>query len=239
MSSGRCSAWMILVVLFAGCGRPAGEKGAAREAEKPVVESVEDSLATSEEDSVSEGVQDTLTLSEMAMEWMTSRKDSLRMLLCRSRGFCRISPYDRVVKKHARRWGFDWRLISAQIFVESRFREQAKSKVGAMGLMQIMPSTAKWLGKDPASMVRPEDNIALGCYYNRKLYELWKDREESHRLAFTFASYNAGPGRVRRATRRAEDPYTWDGIRPHLPGQTRAYVVHIFRKYEEYKMIIP
>ena len=58
----------------------------------------------------------------------------------------KISKYDPLVKKHARRYGFDWRLISAQMYAESSFRPDVVSNAGAVGLMQIMPSTAKWLG---------------------------------------------------------------------------------------------
>ena len=151
----------------------------------------------------------------------------------------RLSPYDEIIKKQARRWGFDWRLITAQVFVESGFRERVRSHAGARGLMQIMPSTARWLGKDPALLVRPEDNIALGCYYDRKLYDVWKERGGWDRLAFMFASYNAGLGNVRKARRRAADPNTWKGIRPHLPEETREYVPRISRKYEEYKAMVP
>ena len=234
MLSDRCRIWVILAMLFVGCA-PSSEEEVIGVFEEPFSEAVEDSIMLSEEDSA----PDTLTLSEMSVAELASLTDSLRAQLCRSLGRCRISPYDKLGKRYARRWGFDWRLISAQIFAESHFREKAESSAGALGLMQIMPSTAKWLGVDPSTLLRPDDNISLGCYYNRKLYDLWKDRDESHRLAFTFASYNAGPTRVRRATRRAKDPHTWDGIRWHLPGQTRIYVARIFRKYEEYKMIIP
>ena len=167
------------------------------------------------------------------------RADSLANVSVETWGFRRISPYDKIVRKYARRWGFDWRLISAQIFVESGFREGVQSYVGAQGLMQIMPSTAKWLGKDPKLLIRPEDNIALGCYYDRKLYGVWKEREGGNRLAFMLASYNAGLGNVRKARRRATDPNTWEGIRPYLPRETRAYVPRIFKKYEEYKTVLP
>ena len=120
----------------------------------------EDSTTIPEEDVIEESVLDTLTLSEMRAGWVTER-DSMLVLFCSTRGLCRISPYDKIVKRYARRWGFDWRLISAQIFVESGFREKARSRVGALGLMQIMPSTAKWLGVDPSALLRPEDATTI------------------------------------------------------------------------------
>ncbi|MBD3316591.1 MAG: transglycosylase SLT domain-containing protein, partial [Chitinivibrionales bacterium] len=85
----------------------------------------------------------------------------------------RISEFDPIIKKMARRYGFDWRLIAAQIFTESTFRSVAKSGAGAVGLMQILPSTAQFLGTDPRDLITPEVNIAVGCMYSRRLYSLW------------------------------------------------------------------
>ncbi|HHM23813.1 MAG TPA: lytic transglycosylase domain-containing protein, partial [Bacteroidetes bacterium] len=147
----------------------------------------------------------------------------------------RISPYDPIIKKYSRRYGFDWRLIAAQIFVESRFNPRALSHRGAVGLMQILPSTARHLGKDPSLLLKPEINIALGTLYDRRLYNLWEDESGIHRIAFMLASYNAGHRKVLRAQKRASQPNTWPGIRPHLPRQTQHYVKKIFAQYEYYK----
>ncbi len=147
----------------------------------------------------------------------------------------RISPYDKIVKKFARRYGFDWRLISAQIYAESRFRPDVVSHRGAVGLMQVMPSTARHFNVDPRVLLRPEDNIALGCYYDRWLYELWEGPPEKDRLAFMFASYNAGRRAILRAHASAPRKYRWAAVEPLVPGETRHYVRKIFRKYEEYK----
>jgi len=78
-----------------------------------------------------------------------------------------ISPYDRLVKKYARQYGFDWLLISAQIYAESSFRADAVSPVGARGLMQVMPSTARDSDIDPDTLCTPEVGISFGCYYVR------------------------------------------------------------------------
>lgn len=150
----------------------------------------------------------------------------------------RISKYDPIVKKYARRYGFDWRLISAQIYAESNFRNTAKSGVGALGLMQIMPSTAKHHGVNPDLLLKPEHNIRLGCYYNRWLYALWKDKKGKERLAFTFASYNAGRGRVLR-TQSKVGSKKFKLVKPALPKETQNYVEKIFRKYHTYSMLIP
>lgn len=146
-----------------------------------------------------------------------------------------ISKYDHLIKKYSRRFGFDWRLIAAQIFAESHFLPNAKSHVGALGLMQIMPGTAKHMGIDPNLLLKPEHNISLGCLYDRRLYRLWKDKEGKDRLAFTFASYNAGRRKVLRASSRAPQPRSWIKVVPHLPRETRRYVSKIFNQYEIYK----
>ncbi len=147
----------------------------------------------------------------------------------------RISPYDHIIKKYSRRYGFDWRLIAAQIFVESRFEIRARSGKGAIGLMQVMPATARYLGADVPKLLLPEQNIALGCFYDRKLFQLWKDKEGINRLAFTLASYNAGRRRILRAENKAGKTGYWSKVKNFAPLETRKYVGRIFGKYAEYK----
>lgn len=147
----------------------------------------------------------------------------------------RISPYDPIIKKYSRRFGFDWRLIAAQIFAESRFISDARSRVGAVGLMQIMPKTAQHMGLDPDLLLKPEQNISIGCLYDRRLYDRWKNKKGKNRLAFTLASFNAGRSRVLQAADRSDVPQSWDEVKPHLPGETQNYVHKILNKYEIYK----
>jgi hypothetical protein len=147
-----------------------------------------------------------------------------------------ISRYDRLIKKMSRRFGFDWRLIAAQIYAESRFDTTAKSHVGAKGLMQIMPRTAKHLGTDPLRLHIPEVNVATGCLYDKRMVTLWK-RNVDHpqeRLAFALASYNAGRGRVLRSF-VTDSLETWELVHPLLPGETQDYVHRIALKYDFYK----
>ncbi len=170
-----------------------------------------------------------------------STRDSLRQALFFRHTVLRpgrISPYDRLIKKYSFRYGFDWRLIAAQIHAESHFNPEAKSRTGALGLMQIMPGTARHLGKPPNLLLKPEINIALGCLYDRRLYNIWKEEKGKDRLAFMLASYNAGQRRVLRAQKRAKQRDKWIGIKYHLPGQTRHYVYKIFKTYETYKKIV-
>lgn len=149
----------------------------------------------------------------------------------------RISEYDKTIKKFARRYGFDWRLIAAQIYTESNFKNDATSHVGASGLMQIMPGTAKFMGYTAESMIDPDINIMVGCMYDQRMYDLWgrqtKDLEQ--RLAFAFASYNAGRGRVLKSYDSETGKITWRQVHPDLPIETQNYVHKIFLKYQYYK----
>ena len=158
-----------------------------------------------------------------------------------------ISKYDKMVRKYARRYLFDWRLISAQIYAESRFRHQAESYCGALGLMQIMPGTAKWLEEKAPSeesklkgvsqmLLKPEANIHLGCYYDRMLFSRIKDVNDSNvRYKMMFAAYNAGPGNLNKARRKSSAPESWEEVNSHLPAETRNYIPIIYDKYEIYK----
>ncbi len=123
-----------------------------------------------------------------------------------------ISPYDELVRKYADRYGFDWRLVTAQMYQESKFNPKAKSHVGARGLMQLMPRTAKAMG------VKNTSDPALNIKGGIKYMDWLRDRFDSNlpiseRLWFTLASYNAGAGHVHDARRLARlkgfDPNRW------------------------------
>jgi len=113
-----------------------------------------------------------------------------------------LSPYDTLVKKYARKFNFDWRLIIAQMYQESRFNPKAKSWVGAQGLMQVMPRTAKEMGI--SNLSQPDSGIKAGVQY----LDWVRDRFEAElsvkdRMWFTLAAYNAGQGHVKDARRLA------------------------------------
>lgn len=143
--------------------------------------------------------------------------------------------YDRHFRKYSKRYFgplFDWKWFKSQAIAESGLNAKAESHVGARGLMQIMPSTFEEIsGKLPhyLELDEPRWNIAAGIYYDRMLYRKFAKAPEQERLYLAFASYNAGYGRVLKAARKVENRYSWDEVKQHLPGQTRAYV-HRIRK---------
>ena len=125
-----------------------------------------------------------------------------------------ISPYDALLRVAASTYQLDWRLLAAQMYQESRFDPNAKSWVGAQGLMQIMPATAKELGFDDVK--KPEKGIAAGAKYMRQLVDRFDPTlDYKDRVRFALASYNAGPGHLDDARRLAAqlkwDPNRWFG----------------------------
>jgi soluble lytic murein transglycosylase len=109
-----------------------------------------------------------------------------------------ISHHD-ALSAAARQWGLDEALVFSIIRQESRFMPHARSRVGAMGLMQLMPATAQWVARQiPVQpyrqdmLARPETNILMGSYYFRRVLN-----DLGHPILAT-AAYNAGPGRAKR-----------------------------------------
>lgn len=104
--------------------------------------------------------------------------------------------------------------------VESTFNAEARSPVGACGLFQLMPTTARELGLSPHApdeRTDPEKSTRAAAKYLRQLYVRFND------WPLTFAAYNAGPGRVRR-TLELKDAKTYAEIASVLPAETRMYV---------------
>ena len=130
---------------------------------------------------------------------ITRAKDSLRVDLSG-----RLSPYDELVKKYARQYGQDWRLITAQMYQESKFDPQATSWVGARGLMQIMPVTGRELGF--TDLHNPEENIHAGVKYLSQLANRFDPQIPiEERMRFALAAYNVGYGHVLDARRLARE----------------------------------
>ena len=118
--------------------------------------------------------------------------------------------YDDAFRKYAKRYfgpGFDWRIFKAQGMAESGLDSAARSRVGARGIMQLMPSTyAEIRSYAPAlrAIDHPESNIAAGIAHDRGLWRMWESqRVDVARREFMFGSYNAGEGTIMRAQRTA------------------------------------
>lgn len=128
-----------------------------------------------------------------------------------------LSDFDGLLKRYAPTIGWDWRLLGAQMFQESRFEPDARSWAGAMGLLQLMPATAREV--DVVDPYDPEQNVAGAVRYLEWLRATyWEERipDETERLKFILASYNAGSGHVMDAQRLTEkyggDPTVWADV---------------------------
>jgi len=126
----------------------------------------------------------------------------------------KISPYDKLIKQYSELIEWDWRLLASLIYQESRFYPDARSWVGAFGLMQLMPHTAEKYGVD--SLSPPEDQIKAGVKFIKLLDKqfLNKIEDKDERTKFVLASYNAGIAHVYDARRLAvkydKDPNLWN-----------------------------
>ncbi|MFN8573636.1 MAG: transglycosylase SLT domain-containing protein [Gemmatimonadaceae bacterium] len=153
--------------------------------------------------------------------------------------------YDETFRKYTKRYfgpGYDWRLFKAQGMAESNLDPDARSWVGAQGVMQLMPSTFKQIRSqqpDLRSIGDPEMNIGAGILYDRSLWNLWAaDSVDVSRESFMFASYNAGRRTILNAQivarRESLDVRNWQHITrvaPRVPRwrytETLGYVARI------------
>jgi len=131
----------------------------------------------------------------------------------------RLPKYEFFIKEAAKKYGFDWKIIAAQIYQESHFNPKAKSFAGAYGLMQLTSITARSLGvKNPYD---PEQNIFAGVKYLNKLYNLFDKSNSSCRLLLAFAAYNIGQGHITDAQnlviKMNRDPNKWSAVAEVLP----------------------
>jgi soluble lytic murein transglycosylase len=128
----------------------------------------------------------------------------------------------------ARQWGLDEAMVYSIIRQESRFMPEARSRVGATGLMQLMPATARWVARQiPVQpyrqdmLVQPDTNILMGTYYFRRVLD-----DLGHPV-LAAAAYNAGPGRARRW--RDDRPLEGAVYVESIPfNETRDYVKKVF-----------
>ncbi|MFT7560389.1 MAG: membrane-bound lytic murein transglycosylase F [Flavobacteriales bacterium] len=123
-----------------------------------------------------------------------------------------LSPFDGIVSRQAKPYNMDWRFIIAQMYQESKFKPDAKSFAGALGLMQVMPRTANEFGY--SDLHEPNTGIAAGLAYLHWLEKRFPgDLDFQERIYFILAAYNAGTGHVRDARKLAKkldlNPDVW------------------------------
>lgn len=172
-----------------------------------------------------------------------------------------ISPYDSLLKVNAAKIGWDWRLLAALVYTESKFNCNVISRQGALGLMQMMPSTARRYGLTTSNALDPAANLNAGTNYLLGLSNSFSHiSNPTERAKFMLASFNAGYGHVSDAVRLTKkyggNPNVWEGnVEKYLllksepqfyndevcrcgyfsAGHTLRYIERIFAIYERYK----
>jgi len=149
-------------------------------------------------------------------------------------------------RKYGERYSFDYLMVAALGYQESRLNQNARSHVGAIGIMQLMPETGRSL--KVGDITKTEPNVHGGFKYLRQIYDKQIDStglDEQNRTLFTIAAYNAGPGRVANlrseAAEKGLDPNVWfnnvEIIASRRVGQeTVVYVRNIYKYYVAYKL---
>jgi membrane-bound lytic murein transglycosylase MltF len=152
-----------------------------------------------------------------------------------------------IIKRYADQYELDWLIIAAQAYQESRFDQNKRSPAGAVGVMQVLPTTAadKAVGIPDISTL--ENNIHAGVKYLnwlRNTYFSDPTISPLDQVLFSFAAYNAGPGNMRRARSRAKklgfDPNRWFGnveigMYRAVSGEPASYVRNIYKYYVTYQ----
>jgi membrane-bound lytic murein transglycosylase MltF len=153
----------------------------------------------------------------------------------------------RFFRKYGDQYKMDYLLIMAQGYQESKLDQSVRSPSGAIGVMQVLPATGNELKVGDIHKIEP--NIHAGVKYIRFMMDQYyadEPMDSLNKMLFTFASYNAGPGRIaqlrKEAARRGLDPNKWfnnvEVIAAEKIGrETVQYVSNIYKYYLAYKMV--
>jgi membrane-bound lytic murein transglycosylase MltF len=164
--------------------------------------------------------------------------------------FRRFKDAVALFKKYAQKYQFDWLMIAALAYQESRIDQSLRSPAGAVGVMQMLPTTAKDPNVDIANIEKLENNIHAGIKYLRFLRNRYFQKEpmdDANKTLFTFASYNAGPAKVSKLRREAKDmeldPNIWFRnveivAAKRIGRETVQYVSNIYKYYTAYRLIM-
>jgi membrane-bound lytic murein transglycosylase MltF len=153
-----------------------------------------------------------------------------------------------IFRRYGQQYGFDPLMLAAQGYQESQLDQGAKSHVGAIGIMQIMPATGKYLNVGDIRIA--ESNVHAGAkYMDRLMTRYLRDAnvDETNRTLFAFACYNAGPGNIARmrkeAAKRGLDPDQWFNnvelvTAEKIGSEPTTYVRNIYKYYVAYRLML-
>ena len=166
----------------------------------------------------------------------------------RSAEYKRFQQTLAIFEKYGKKYDFDPLMLAAQGYQESQLNQQAKSHVGAVGIMQLMPDTGAQMKVGDIHVA--ESNIHAGVKYMDQLMEVYfpdAKFSEGNRPLFAFASYNCGPGNVAKCRKEAEkrglDPNKWFNnveivVARKIGTETTTYVRNIYKYYVAYRLTL-
>jgi membrane-bound lytic murein transglycosylase MltF len=197
---------------------------------------------------VAENREGTLTGNVLLKKYLGSHKYARNAF--EEQDLARFRELVGLFQKYADQYRFDWLLVAAQGYQESRLDQSVRSPVGAVGVMQVMPATAK----DPVVGIpdihETEPNIHAGIKYLRWVVDEYFDDPAIapvDQALFAFASYNAGAGRIaqlrKEAARRGLNPNVWFHnveivAADKIGAETVTYVANIYKYYIAYSLIM-
>ena len=161
----------------------------------------------------------------------------------------RFEDLAEIFRRYSSEYDFDWLLIAAQGYQESQLIQSRRSPAGAVGVMQLLPATARAPAVAIPNIEDLEANIHAGHKYLRHIADRYfadEGMDELNRHLFSFAAYNAGPTRISRLRRQAAelgvDPNVWFGQMERLVSrkvgmEPLTYVRNIFKYYVTYKLM--
>ena len=160
----------------------------------------------------------------------------------------RFQHVEGIFLKYGDQYGFDYLMVAAQGYQESRLNQNARSEAGAIGIMQLLPSTAADANVDIPDITKVEPNIHAGVKYLNFIRDRYFSDTEMDRFnqtLFAFAAYNAGPARIRKlrdmAAKQGYDPNIWfDNVEvmaaKDIGSETVQYVANILKYYIAYTL---
>lgn len=180
-------------------------------------------------------------------QWITELTASTRFNRMQKRYFSgktvnlkSISQYDNLLRASADSIGWDWRLLAAVAYHESRFHNDANSSKGAIGLMQILSDRYS-----EEMLLNPAVNISVGAHYLKRLENMFSNTaaDPHEATSFALAAYNMGEGKLiqllEKAREEGKDDSHWDSVKNYLPEghHTRSYVENVLNTYSYYSKV--
>jgi membrane-bound lytic murein transglycosylase MltF len=160
----------------------------------------------------------------------------------------KFAAYVEYFKKHAGQYNFDYLMIAAQAYQESMLDQSKRSRVGAVGIMQVIPKYAAASPINVPNVNTADKNIEAGVKMLRNIADTYFNDpaiSQVDKTLFTFASYNAGPNRIVRLRKKAAedgfDPNKWFGnveleVAEDIGQETVGYISNIYKYYVAYKL---